>query len=72
MLTQTACQPLYGRISDLVGRKVNLKHPVFSIIVDALPEPSVLKHGYLRHWIPTLRSCKGKLSSIHFQRTHLW
>jgi len=22
LLTQTACQPLYGRISDLVGRKV--------------------------------------------------
>lgn len=22
MLTQTACQPLYGKVSDLVGRKV--------------------------------------------------
>lgn len=26
MLTQTACQPLYGRISDLVGRKVCTIH----------------------------------------------
>ncbi len=23
LLTQTACQPLYGRISDLTGRKVS-------------------------------------------------
>jgi len=23
LLTQTACQPLYGRISDLAGRKVS-------------------------------------------------
>jgi MFS family permease len=23
LLTQTACQPLYGKISDLVGRKVD-------------------------------------------------
>jgi MFS family permease len=32
MLTQTACQPLYGRISDLVGRKVR-RHSLPATVV---------------------------------------
>ena len=44
MLTQTACQPLYGKLSDLVGRKVCISLPKRTTYVNNLSE--CLVHGH--------------------------
>jgi len=54
MLTQTACQPLYGRISDLVGRKVPLYRSDAVVLLIYLLEHFVDEYGRLRHWFFTL------------------
>ena len=46
MLTQTALQPLYGRISDLVGRKVRYIHHFlhFNSFLTRMCEPQTVLH----------------------------
>lgn len=38
MLTQTVCQPFYGRLSDLVGRKVSLFYLVLDCKFDMISQ----------------------------------
>jgi hypothetical protein len=64
MLTQTACQPLYGRISDLVGRKVNQNIEKAAFLFTLSPEPSLFKYGSFRHWFLALRSRSGTAAFV--------
>lgn len=62
MLTQTAFQPLYGRVSDLMGRKVSRFY--FYIgnnhkFVLYVTECSLLQHGHFRLGLCFMRSRSG-------------
>ena len=63
MLTQTVCQPFYGRLSDLVGRKVSYDMSYFfdhRISLHSV-EPPVQQYIYLRLGILAMRFRKGSL-----------
>ena len=63
MLTQTACQPLYGRISDLIGRQVkNYLEVKIAMILIPLSERSVGQHDDILYRFSTLWLREGTLS----------
>lgn len=74
MLTQTACQPLYGRISDLVGRKVRLKYPIKRrqfLYFPFMSEPTIFKYDDLCYWITSMRSSQGLVTHYHYDVTSI-
>ena len=69
MLTQTAFQPLYGRLSDLIGRKV--RHttegpPSYAYSFQSIAAGTIWKYAHLCGWIYALRSSQCKDPTLHF------
>jgi MFS family permease len=61
MLTQTAGQPLYGKISDLIGRKVhNFKKSVMLVFKTIVAACALREHVCLLCWFIIEWRIKGK------------
>ena len=61
MLTQTACQPLYGKFSDLIGRKVReppKNHTIF-VLRNTGPGCPLHEHVNLFYWFPFVWHIQG-------------
>lgn len=63
MLTQTAGQPLYGKFSDLIGRKVGkrLKRPEISLTTPATGGP-LREHVDILCWFTFMWRFQGEIT----------
>ena len=60
MLTQTAGQPLYGKFSDLIGRKVRKPQKASQICVETTgPGGPLHEHVYLLYWFTFVWRIQG-------------
>ena len=71
MLTQTAGQPLYGKISDLIGRKVGkpfffeIKQPPGRYVLNtAVPGGPLHEHICLCRWLSVIWHIQSELTHL--------